>query len=900
MKQRKVGIWVSLSVAIAIVAIAFVLASLQAVAAPASDFRYEIANGEVKITGYLGAGGSFAIPAQIEGYPVTAITNGAFLGNKTITGVTLPSGVKAIEGQIFNGAANLAAVTFGEGVESIASWSFADCKMSSLSFPASLKTLGESSFYNCELLASATFAGDAPQTDGQPFIWMAKDFVIYYPAGAQGWTNPWNGYETRPIGGDPTDPTDPTEPGNSGVLVPPQAYANPKDAYEAFFNMRLTYFAPSTEALIEARFGKDLRFEEGAFWHYDSYHSRAVGFATNLPTIALIEYGPTSEYGQATAQSDSYYYQHLFHLTGLEPGQTYHYRILTQGFDGATLASEDATFTTLPLTEDVVRIPDDFAGQAPPYVLTKNDTKYVLTQDLNVPTRAITIQANGVEIDLNGHTISYDNGTPVNDHAHWNQYIYQDDTTFGIKLGRGAFTHFANAKVFNGSVVQGSYGGTGNIGHGFNPLYIRGAAGAEIAGVTVDYYGDSVSGILVESGKVHHNVVIDRGTVIDNRHQGILAIELGTQPEATEASYNSIRRFRHQGIMGGGSKLYNEVYSDSYDSNSYLIGIGTNCRVEGNKIFGLGYNPVGTSAGSEAVCKDNFIYIHAYAPTVRSQEYARISAVGGMRSTIYDSATQSFVNCLYEGNTVILKAWKGAGGARGIWTSTDASAKNIVYRNNTVKVEVMEDFDYGSTAGSFCAVEINSNQEHVTANAPTVFFDNTLIGNVNLINIGSSYGMGGNAHFYRTRLEKIDHHSDQFQPVRLGFWYYSTRNNRLIDTIPGTGIDLNKMPRFIGSDGYQQVSFGVGKRVAFLDGQGAPLASQTISVRIDGQDPFALTTDAQGNANFDLLQFQYVKDGTAAATRQPFQTYTFSLPGYQDATIATADLEAGSTITLQK
>ena len=46
----------------------------------AQDFDYTIANGSITITNYTGPGGNVAIPATIDGMPVTAIGGQAFLG----------------------------------------------------------------------------------------------------------------------------------------------------------------------------------------------------------------------------------------------------------------------------------------------------------------------------------------------------------------------------------------------------------------------------------------------------------------------------------------------------------------------------------------------------------------------------------------------------------------------------------------------------------------------------------------------------------------------------------------------------------------------------------------------------------------------------------------------------
>ena len=71
---------------------------------PASDFTYEIADGEVTITGYSGDGGEVIIPAWIDGSPVTVIGDSAFFSKQSLTKVYIPSTVRDIEDFAFAGS----------------------------------------------------------------------------------------------------------------------------------------------------------------------------------------------------------------------------------------------------------------------------------------------------------------------------------------------------------------------------------------------------------------------------------------------------------------------------------------------------------------------------------------------------------------------------------------------------------------------------------------------------------------------------------------------------------------------------------------------------------------------------------------------------------------------------
>ncbi|MDR1203502.1 MAG: Ig-like domain-containing protein, partial [Tannerellaceae bacterium] len=637
--------------------------------------------------------------------------------------------------------------------------------------------------------------------------------------------------------------------------------------------------------------------------------------------------GETSAYGSVTTQSESYYYLHLHYIKGLESGKTYHYRFVAQDYDGVTISSGDHTFTTKELTADIIRIPEDMEGDAP-YTLTQGDAKYVLTQDLTVPTLAINIKTNNTELDLDGHTIIYDNGAPKVVGTWFNDYAYNEEASFGIRAG---LWNYLNIRVLNGTIKQGHNGGKGFIGTGFNPLFLNHMGEGtynEVAGVTVDYYGDSVGGMVTGNGYVHHNVLYDRGTVIDDRHSAIRAMRVGDSP-LNDVSFNSLRRFRHWGISSAGKVDCNELYSDSFDTNSFSLSAGNDTQLNGNKIFGMGYLPIGIGWGNNLRVKGNFIYMHGFAPTHRSEEYSRNSSVAGMRVTNYDGI--SLENMLFEDNTIVLKAEDGCTMARGIWTSNSVHDKNFVYRRNTVKVEAMPgnlinpedgvktggsdpwpyyngDVNYALAAVTFSGGKVNKEGD-VLAD-PIIFEDNRLIGNVNLLVIGEGYGICNSVHMYRTRLEKIEHDSEFFHPVRLGFWYWDTWNNRMVDTEYDGFSEKELTPYFYGGTGRMEMRYGKSKTLTVKNRNGSLITNRQITLTTvpDDNHTQMLRTDGSGRVTFDLLTVRHYKYGNSqehdGKTGTPAQTnyrqYIFSASGYKPLSVSLAQLEDNNTLTLEE
>jgi hypothetical protein len=91
-------------------------------------FTWTTNAGAITITGYTGAGGAVTIPDTINGYPVTSIGDYAFLGNTSLTSVTIGTNVTSIQDYAFDACSSLTSITIPSGVTQIGEfWVFGQC-----------------------------------------------------------------------------------------------------------------------------------------------------------------------------------------------------------------------------------------------------------------------------------------------------------------------------------------------------------------------------------------------------------------------------------------------------------------------------------------------------------------------------------------------------------------------------------------------------------------------------------------------------------------------------------------------------------------------------------------------------------------------------------------------------
>ena len=97
--------------------------------------------------------GEIVIPAEIDGFPVVEIVNGAFRGCSKITKVVIPEGVTSIIGYTFSGCEKLEEVSIPSTVTKIPNGFFYNCdSLVSFDFPEHITYIGQIVFKDCDNL----------------------------------------------------------------------------------------------------------------------------------------------------------------------------------------------------------------------------------------------------------------------------------------------------------------------------------------------------------------------------------------------------------------------------------------------------------------------------------------------------------------------------------------------------------------------------------------------------------------------------------------------------------------------------------------------------------------------------------------------------------------------------
>ncbi len=124
---------------------------------------------------------------------LTSIPNRTFI-DTSIKNIVLPSTVTSIGDSAFSGS-SIEKIELPSGLTTIGEYAFALCNsVKIVKMPDSLTTIGKGAFESCYALKNAVFTSPGALTiDVSVF---PSYTVVYYPVGATGYSDPWNGWTT--------------------------------------------------------------------------------------------------------------------------------------------------------------------------------------------------------------------------------------------------------------------------------------------------------------------------------------------------------------------------------------------------------------------------------------------------------------------------------------------------------------------------------------------------------------------------------------------------------------------------------------------------------------------------------------------------------------------------------
>lgn len=127
-------------------------------------FEYHVENGGAVITAADGESEYLIVPKQLDGYPVTAVGERAFYGQKQRKKIALPDTVTAIGSYAFAECRQLQHVTMPKHLTSIGNYAFYNCHaLEETALPPHLNTMGYGAYKNCSALKLVRVYADEGQ-----------------------------------------------------------------------------------------------------------------------------------------------------------------------------------------------------------------------------------------------------------------------------------------------------------------------------------------------------------------------------------------------------------------------------------------------------------------------------------------------------------------------------------------------------------------------------------------------------------------------------------------------------------------------------------------------------------------------------------------------------------------
>jgi len=297
-----------------------------------------------------------------------------------------------------------------------------------------------------------------------------------------------------------------------------------------------------------------------------------IGLSAN----SYIEYGKTEDLGKQTAITKKPRWSHWHRLKGLEPGETYYYRMVFVDPSGESITESEILKIKPEKKNNAIRIPADMPGSTP-YILDQKDAYYLLTEDIMAEGTAIEIAASGVTLDLDGHTVVFGDNT--------------SEQVYGVR-----FADPGNTKLYNGHIAQGkrSRDYSSAISSLDRPVP------TEISGISTDVHLPNAFPLLMthaNAANIHHNHIYSRVTEIECRHYpGNALMRVYTYGGDIHIHDNLLTEGCHWGINIRISSRsaknieidHNDIQHHQQYVNGYALSPSSGAKVHHNKVTSSG------------------------------------------------------------------------------------------------------------------------------------------------------------------------------------------------------------------------------------------------------------------------------------------------------------------------
>lgn len=506
-----------------------------------------------------------------------------------------------------------------------------------------------------------------------------------------------------------------------------------------------------------------------SIWQYDSSSSAAIAFQTASPEKTYVKYWNDSD-SKTTNVSLRPLYTHIHYLKNLTANSTYQYKVVSYDNE-QEVTMYHGTIETKP-EHNTQQLYTNKSSRFP-LLLSKANTTYTLQNDIESADTAFIVTANNITLDLNGYTIK--------------QLAQADGDNKPVITTHEGLNRFS---LFNGNIIQSPQANLNNK----HLVDIGDIKQIEVAGLTIEYSQPQTIALVTRSKdkkllpydqSIHHNQFIDKGWQVSNRHGsgGAVAIkfdnEFGYNESTLMASYNLILRTRQNGIQGATYAHNNEIYTDSWTTNSFSIQPFSrpnkqSGRYANNKLFLTGYHAIAFGWGHEDLLVENN-YIEMQGLNSKRNRwwegFGDQNSLNGLRITNYGKGGQIRNNLKYYNNKIVGMARNGSM-MRGTELYSDHSISGTEVRWSEIDIRAE---DNKSTNVSAVVTQGTANNDHQV----TVYRDSILRSNVAIVRFGDNYGRGHNHIFDNVFFDKV-RGNDNFATFIFDGGYSGT-GHRIID-----------------------------------------------------------------------------------------------------------------------